>query len=694
MAERSRPTRARLAGWEWALAAAILLGGFALRVIAFHDAPPGVIHDEVRNWLNAQLILGGDIRPLYPYGGGREALYLFIQAAMFRLVGDNLLAARLPSIAFSLIGMAGGFALARRLFGRAAGLVTLAGMAASFWSVLFARLAVRTGSMPALALVAAYLYARLLMDSLISPPPLPNLMNLNLSIRPLGASVSLPPEGEGWADRRSGRDEGQNEPRSHWPGFLIAGTALGATLYTYPSALIFPAILLAWIGGLALARPAWLRGRWPPLLASFVLAFGLAIPLLRAWADPATAARADEVNAPLEALLSGDPGPTLANVEPVLKMFTIQGDPGLEFNVENQPVFPTAPLAALFYLGLIGALIGVARPRKERWPSCLLALLWLGAMLVPTLVTEDPVNPSRTIGLLGIVYTFPAISIELLTGADRGWRGAGWLAAIVAVLSLSIELGYTANGYFVTWARNPVVEFLYQENYQAIARDLDAQTDPTAVAVGGLTPDEMDPASMRLLMADDDRAAALGFFDPQTALLIPASTGGAPRQVIVALESTLRPASVEEPFDAYTRYTLVDDPLAPTSDRIATFADPQGAPLADLIRIWASDNPDEGHFTLITRWEAHRPSAERLRIFVHLTNPGGEIAAQSDVLGVPATQWRPGDTILQAHDLALPAGDADSYRLTIGLYQPETGARMAVSTPPGGDAAMLDLPTH
>ena len=69
---------------------------------------------------------------------------------------------------------------------------------------------------------------------------------------------------------------------------------------------------------MALARPAWLRGKWLPLAASFILAFALAIPLLRAWADPATTARADEINAPLEALLSGDPGPTLANVELVL----------------------------------------------------------------------------------------------------------------------------------------------------------------------------------------------------------------------------------------------------------------------------------------------------------------------------------------------------------------------------------------
>jgi len=603
------------------------------------------------------LILGGDIRPLYPYGGGREALYLFIQAGLFRLVGDNLLAARLPSIAFSLVGMSAGFALSRRLFGRAAGLVTLAGLAASFWSVLFARLAVRTGSMPALALLTAYLYVRLLMDSSLRKP--------------------------------------------RWAGFLVAGVALAATLYTYPSALIFPAILLAWIGGLALARPAWLRGRWLPLLASFALAFALAIPLLRAWADPATTARANEVDAPLTALLGGDPGPTLANVEPVLLMFSVRGDPGLEFNVENQPVFPTVPLAGLFYLGLIGALVGLARPRSDRWPGCLLALLWLVAMLVPTLVTEDPVNPSRTIGLLGIVYVFPALAVETLAAYRRRWRSVGWLIAILAASSLLIELAHTVGGYFVTWAQNPVVEFLYQENYQAIARDLDAGDSSTAVAVGGLTPDEMDPVSMRLLMADDERAAALGFFDPQTALLIPPAAG-APRQVVVpqvitlhpALESALESASVEESFPAYTRYTLSNGSFESPPDRLATFADPAGAPLVDLAGVQVVGSPGEGAFTLITRWEARQPSPERLRIFVHLTGPDGAIVAQSDVLGVPATQWRPGDTILQAHDLALPAGSSGPYGLAIGLYRPETGIRMALSTPPGGDALHLDLPSR
>jgi hypothetical protein len=161
-----------------------------------------------------------------------------------------------------------------------------------------------------------------------------------------------------------------------------------------------------------------------------------------------------------------------------------------------------------------------------------------------------------------------------------------------------------------------------------------------------------------------------------------------------ALKATLGSASVEQSFPAYTRYTLSGDSFELPSDRLAAFTTLDGVPLVDLIAIQVVGSPDEGAFTLITQWEAHHPSPERLRIFVHLIGPDGAILAQSDVLGVPATQWRPGDTILQAHDLALPAGSSGSYGLAIGLYRPETGIRMALGTPPGGDTFHLDLPSR
>ncbi|NDJ55157.1 MAG: hypothetical protein GYB68_18965, partial [Chloroflexi bacterium] len=112
MADETR--RARLGRLEWLLLFVIVLGGFALRVAAFQDVPPGVIHDEVRNWLNVQLIYQGDLRALYPYGGGRECFYLLIKALSFRRLDDNLLAASLPSIACSTLGIPISISLGRR----------------------------------------------------------------------------------------------------------------------------------------------------------------------------------------------------------------------------------------------------------------------------------------------------------------------------------------------------------------------------------------------------------------------------------------------------------------------------------------------------------------------------------------------------------------------------------------------------
>jgi hypothetical protein len=645
----------------------ILLLGFGLRVASFSEAPPGLIHDEVRNWLNARLILGGDIRPLYPYGGGREVLYLLIQAVSFRLIGDNLLAARLPSIAFSMLGVALSFSLARRLFGRGAGMVAAAGMATSFWALMFSRLAVRTGSMPVMGLLVAYLTLRLL--------------------------------------------QGERPPLWH---YVLAGLALGATLYTYPSALVFPAVLLIWVGLVALMKKEWVRGKWWRLGLSLAVAGIVAIPLARAWSDPATAVRAEEVDAPLEALLVGDIGPVLANVGPVLGVFSVRGDHGLEFNVQDQPIFPTPLMALFFYAGLGWALWKLFDSGDERRPGYALALLWLVGMLIPTLVTERPVNPSRTIGLLGIVYVFPAITAvaahQLARRARHPLLGTG--VALVVVLGVALQLGHTARGYFTTWNDNPVIRFLYQDEYRLIAADLDTYDDASPTAVGGLTPYEMDPASMYLLMADKGQASALGFFDPQTALLVPSPGADDAVHVIVPDFITLHPVLAAhldgwgfrpDPLRAgapCTRYTLQGDRATVLSTATGAEVDFHvpgdlaGQPLVMLVGLeMVGEAEPGGGFTLLTGWRAARPSTTQLRIFVHLTDEAGNIVAQSDVLGVPAPQWREGDLIVQAHDLFLP-GDAPPgpYWLNVGLYDPVSGVRLATPDLPTGDHVRGPLP--
>ncbi|NDJ55274.1 MAG: hypothetical protein GYB68_19555, partial [Chloroflexi bacterium] len=580
-------------------------------------------------------------------------------ALSFRLLGDNLLAARLPSIAFSTLGIAISFSLGRRLLGRGAGLVAAAGFASSFWALMFARLAVRTGSMPVMAMISAYLLLRL-------------------------------------AQRKD----------LEWPLTIGAGLALGLTLYTYPSALVFPALMLAWLGFMHLIREMPTTS-WRSLGLAYALMLIMAIPLLLAWLNPEATARADAVNAPLESLLDGDPSLVIANVVPVLGVFSVAGDSGLEFNIQNQPIFPTIPLAILFYLGLIWSMFGVFDRREATRVGYAFILLMLFGMLVPTLVTERPVNPSRTIGLLAVVYLLPAVAtmkaLNLAHGADRPDVRLAVFGVVAA--ALIVQMDHSIRHYFEVWPSNPVVAFLYQEAYQAIAQDeLHWADEHDLFAIGGLTPYEMDPASMRLLAEPDPHPAQVVYFDAQTSLLIPgARKADATRILAVPSSISLHPAlgGLLEPLGLQSigsnrHYRLYEaaQPAIPTISANTDFGR-TGAeePLIRLLRAEPIIPAVPGQaLMIVTAWEVLGETQGALRIFVHVVDQNDSILAQSDILGVPPDQWREGQVFLQAHDFLLPIdAPPGPYGLRVGLYDPNTTNRLAVLSPPGGNSVHIEL---
>jgi hypothetical protein len=656
----------RLAGWEWLAVVTLLLGAAALRVARFEAAPPGVIHDEVLNWLNTRLILSGDIRALYPHGGGREGLYFLFQTAAFQLFGSNLLASRFSSLAFNLVGMCALFAFTRRMMGRSGALVAMAGWAGAFWPLMFSRLGVRTGSMPAMALLTGYWLVRGIGGrGILTPFRLAQPDSLPLARGRVGVGV-------------------QRFLSTRLPTMALPfGILLGLTLYTYPSALMLPAIFLAW----ALLHPKHMRGRWRGFALAYLIAALMAIPLVLAWREPSSTARAAAIDAPLEALLVGDLGPVIDNMLPILGNFTVAGDHGLEFNLQDQPIFPQPLMAVLFYVGLGIALWRVVRYRDNRYT---LLLLWLGGMMVPTLVTYRPVNPSRTIGLMSVVYLFPAaVMAEVRALSSAKWLR--WALAVMMTAALGGQLAATPHGYFVDWAANPVVRFLYQEDYRLLAADWDSAPPELPTALGGLTPDQMDPVTMRLLLDDDALSDRLGYFDPQTALLLPE---GEECLVVIPQFVTLHPAlgawmatytiGVEE-GETYRTYHI----HSPAFAEEALFVQLGGAEVAYLGSAVIAGEAQPGQTTTVaTLWRAANASPVELRIFVHLTDEAGNILTQSDVLGVPATQWRAGDVIVQAHDLTLPGeAAAGPYGLNIGIYEPGSGMRLHV-----GDNDVLHMP--
>jgi hypothetical protein len=94
---------------------------------------------------------------------------------------------------------------------------------------------------------------------------------------------------------------------------------------------------------------------------------------------------------------------------------------------------------------------------------------------------------------------------------------------------------------------------------------------------------------------------------------------------------------------------------------------------------------------VVLYWQAETAVSQSYDLFIHLVDQNGELVAQADgkpLLGLTATNvWRPGDQVRDPRQLLLPATPGD-YELRLGLYQRETGVRLALASPTAVDNAL------
>jgi 4-amino-4-deoxy-L-arabinose transferase-like glycosyltransferase len=91
-----------------------------------------------------------------------------------------------------------------------------------------------------------------------------------------------------------------------------------------------------------------------------------------------------------------------------------------------------------------------------------------------------------------------------------------------------------------------------------------------------------------------------------------------------------------------------------------------------------------GVLGLRTFWEVEQPFAQDYLIFVHLLDGSGGRPTQRDAPPwqgrFPTSSWRPGSLVVDANDVYLPPGLAPGeYRVVVGMYDPASGARAAVT---------------
>lgn len=211
-------------------------------------------------------------------------------------------------------------------------------------------------------------------------------------------------------------------------------------------------------------------------------------------------------------------------------------------------------------------------------------------------------------------------------------------------------------------------------------------TSVQIVAADGARLTQADgPPALGMVSTFDGARGALP--DPKTVLLPADLAPGRYRVEVIA-------------YDVATREPLAD-PIAVDWFRIGP---PPAPPAVTVGATWQNGLTLVGHdelpaaltpeqtLTLRTVWQTTTPVTTDYTLFVHLLDPTGQIIAQSDrapegnfypTSGWPIGDWAMGDTVLQLPAM-LPAG---RYRLLLGWYDPQTGARLQLPT--GADVLEL-----
>jgi hypothetical protein len=133
------------------------------------------------------------------------------------------------------------------------------------------------------------------------------------------------------------------------------------------------------------------------------------------------------------------------------------------------------------------------------------------------------------------------------------------------------------------------------------------------------------------------------------------------------------------------RLVVYASPLVGDGDAPATRLEAEFGESIDLVG-YSLDCPKAkpGQILRISlSWHAEESIEEDYKVFLHLLDDQGQVLAQHDSApaggSMPTSGWVEGQTILDNHGILIPSEAAPGeYQLLLGMYQPQTGERLAV----------------
>jgi 4-amino-4-deoxy-L-arabinose transferase-like glycosyltransferase len=661
---------------ETALFILVMLFATGLRVLGLSGAPPGFSDDELKDLRITDQVRMGQVSVFYAVvdeEGGREGLYYPLLSVFTSLVGDGLYDYRLLSVLLNLLTLAFIYGLGRRLFGTTAAMLALAALAVGYWPVFTARMVAREALLPFFAVGAAYALVR------------------GFTTPSIGAGDQTP------AIR-----------------LAVGGLLTGLALYVHWAGFVIIAVFLLFSVYLAFRRRLVARSQRGNVSFVLLIVLIIAVPF------SVSILRAPGISA-LNYHLTHLPDALPQSIVNTLGGLFWQGDLDPTRNLPGRPVFGLVG-AVLFVVG-----VGVALRRLGK-PVHALLLIALLVGLVPEVVSPGGPDFKR------LAITMPALYLTLGLGADAALRalvrrGVSSRVVVVAILVLFV-FGFTltAHDLNAVWAVRGDVFTAYHANLGRLASHLEATARhiPTSIcspALNGASPDSFSDREILAYMLHQSDLS-LRYVDCRSSLVL--AQGGARQQI--AFTYADGPALLAPPLTAWLEDAQeVPVPGLPPGSVVQIEVE---QPLQDLLGSFITTAPagfapespgGAGSVTLpvrlggnvtfagyqvgqevyrsgdvvevVTYWRVDGPTPSGLHMFAHLLfDPGGNPAAQEDVLGAMVETLRPSDFFVQLNLIELPDQMlAGYYDLSVGLYRTADGQRLPVldDGQPRGDRLFL-----
>ena len=620
--------------------------------------------------MDALTILQGE-RPVFlATNFGREALFSYLVAACFAVLGSGALAIHVTSAIVGILTIPAVYLVAEEMFSAEEGVLAQFGgllaaltVAISYWHLNWSRYGVRAILVPLFAATTLCLL---------------------------------------WRGLRTG---------SRW-AFAACGFSLGLSMYTYQAARVIPLLVLLGFVYVICSRKSFSRNDLVNLVLIFTVALIVFAPLGYYFlTHPGSSTqRIGQAFALVGASQElGSSVRTIFNQSvKILLMFSLRGDDEPLYNIPGRPVLNPF-LSTVFFWGL-----GVSLLRIKR-PLYLFSLTWLGLMSVPALLAQYGPAAKRAIGTLPAVAMLITIGLLVPCDALRRWAARcspSWSKVLNLAPLIVVGVGFAYTGvatyrdYFLIWARDPNLFTHFEVGLSAIGE-----------YIGELPPEErvyLSPALQEhpsVVLHSRLREGVKGY-NGRVCLVLPTRTAHDTTYVVVPGDDKnsldlLReyfprgrivgegPLHYQEPYFLAYRVPASAEAQIEPSHRLEANWDNKIGLLGYDLNTPAYEAGEKIHLALY--YQGLSKMRKDYTVFTHLLGPynpatDGPLWGQDDSEPCrrfyPTSSWDIGEIVIDRFTISIPTETPPgNYNLTVGFYQWPTLERLPVLDVAGQVAA-------